>query len=414
MEPEYRLDALLSQREQWNGSRRAASGAPSDDELAPLVAVVDRLSALRSANPAPAFARTLEAQLRSRADSLRAVGTMGAVRTPAERSPTGQQSTALPPGLRRLRPVLAAHPIQRMPRVVWPALAAAVVLALIVGTYAAAANAEPGSPLYGVKRAEQSVQVQIAPNDATRVQLHLQAADEALSQLNAAARSHDNGAYSTALATLHDEAAAASQTLETVPAGGDHDVLATQVSDLQTRMRQDLAANLSLVNWQNRLSTTTALGGLGVAAPHVSAVSVIRTGGDGHVDGAGGGIGGSTGDGHGSQPRADQVTVSGSGFRPGATLVVDGHAVGKVVAITVTPTQIVALVQDENVEHAHNIGVNNPDGTAAQTANIHVQDTQGDGGSGDDQHPGATPTATKSATPTATPTATPGDHGGGG
>ncbi len=409
MEPEYRLDALLSQRERWNGSRRAASGGTTDDELAPLVAAADRLAVLRGANPAPAFARTLEAQLRSRADHLRAVGAVGAA---VERPPTGQQSTALPPALRRLRPVLAAHPIQRVPRVVWPALAAAAMLALVVGTYTAAANAGPDSPLYVVKRAEQSVQVQIARNDAARVQLHLQAADEALNQADAAARSHDNGTYGTALATLRYEASAASQTLATVPAGSDYDALAAQVSDLQTRMRQDLAADLSFINWQNRVNTTTALGGLGVAAPHVSAVTIIRAGGDGH----GGSTGDGSGDGHGLQPPADQVTVSGSGFRPGATLVVDGHAAGKVVAITVTPTQIVALVQDENIEHAQHIGVSNPDGTAAETTknNIHVQDAQGDGGTGDDKHPGATPTATKTATPTATPTATSGDHGGGG
>jgi hypothetical protein len=403
MEPEYRLDALLS--EQWNGSRRAAPGAPSDDELAPLVVAVDRLTALRRANPAPAFARTLETQLRSRADHLRAVaaaGAAGAAGAPAERSPTSQSSTALPPALRRLRPVLAERPIQRVPRAVWPALAAAAVLALVFGTYTAAANAGPDSPLYVVRRVEQGVQLQIAPNDAARVQLHVQAANEALGQLNAAARRHDNGAYSIALGTLREEAAAASHMLTTIPAGADADALATQLSDLQTRMRQDLAADLSFVNWQNRLSTTTALGGLDVAAPHVSAVSVIRTGSDGRGDGTGTGEG--SGDSHGSQPRTDQVTVSGSGFRPGAMLMVDGRAAGKVIAITVTPTQIVALVQDENVEHAQYIGVSNPDGTAAQTKNIHVQDRPDDGGNGDDKHPGATPTVTI--------TATPGGHGG--
>jgi len=405
MEPEYRLDALLSERERWNGSRRAASGPASDDELAPLVAAAGRLATLRSANPAPDFARTLETQLRSRADHLRTVAAAGAARAAGaseERSPTSQPSTALPPALRRLRPVLAAHPIQRVPRAVWPALAAVAVLALVFGTYTAAANAGPDSPLYAVRRVEQGVQVQFAPNDATRVQLHLQAADEALDQLNAAARSRDNGSYSTALGTLREEAAAASHTLTTIPAGVNADALAAQLSDLQTRMRQDLATDLSFVNWQNRLSTTAALGGLGVAAPHVSAVSVIRTGSDGRGDG--------TGDSHGSQPRTDQVTVSGSSFRPGATLMVDGRAAGKVIAITVTPTQIVALVQDDNVEHAQYIGVSNPDGTAAQTKNIHVQDGQGDGGNGDDKHPGATPTVTK----TATPTATPGGHDGGG
>jgi hypothetical protein len=185
-------------------------------------------------------------------------------------------------------------------------------------------------------------------------------------------------------------------------------------------MRQELAGDLSSIDWQNRLSTTSALGDLGVAVPRVGAVAVVRQGGNGSGDNGGsdaggdtekaGGSNGSSGSGSGSP--VDQVIVSGGGFAPGATLMVDGRAPAKVLAITLTPTRLVALVQDESVEHAHHIGVSNPDGTAAQSAGgPSVQGGQDDGGG--DKHPTATPSH---GTPTrGTPTQTPdGGHGGDG
>jgi hypothetical protein len=350
-----RLDTLLSQgqRERKAGSPRSlGSRAPADDELRPLLAVADRLTPLAKTMPQPAFRRDTGAKVISRAKRQRA-----------------------------LRITLRLAPA-----------AAAAVLALTLGVYTAAAQVGPDNPLYSVHRTVENVQAQLpGQSQQDRVGLHLQDAYEALSQLDAAARNHDNAAYNTALSSLLSEVSDANKTLSTIPAGSNYDALSAQVSALQARMRQDLAANLRSINWPNRLSTTTALGGLGVAVPQVSAAQIVRLGGAGN---------GGNGGGHGSSPPIEQVTVSGSGlgFEPGEApaLVIDSHIVDRAAKITMTsPTQLTAQLADENIEHAHSIGISYPDGYAAQTMNITTQDGQDNGGDGGGEHPTVTPSTTK-------------------
>jgi hypothetical protein len=415
MEPEDRLDALLAaSARRWRATADASSDAALPDEaLTPLLAAADRLGDLRHAAPAPDFARTLGEQLRARTEHLRDVQALAAERRAAERlaaerSQQGQRSQGRAPERRDRRmpgalPIAARaarRPTTLIPLPTWAlrtALAAAAVFVLAFGVtvYAAIAQVGPDNPLYVVSRAVQNVQEQVASSQADRTQLSLNHAGEALQQLDAAAQRHDNGGYATALKTLNDELAAANQALASVSAGSDHDALAGQLSDLQAQVRHDLAADLANVNWDNRLSTTNTLGALGVGVPHVTAATVVQQG-DEHDGGQPGGQ-------PGSGQHGDQVTVTGSGFAPGAVLVIDGHA-ARVVTITVGPSQLIAVVADEGAEQAHSIGISNPDGTAAQTTHITVHKPSDGGDNGDGGHPGATPTPS--------PTGTPGDHGG--
>ena len=89
--------------------------------------------------------------------------------------------------------VLAPRP--RRPFFEWsflrPALAvAALVLAVAWGTTSAAAASLPGDPLYGLKRAQEDVQVALTFNDVARMQLLSDLADRRLAELAEIAQQH--------------------------------------------------------------------------------------------------------------------------------------------------------------------------------------------------------------------------------
>ncbi len=269
----------------------------------------------------------------------------------------------------------------RTPPILWPLLAASILLALGAGTFSATAMAGPSSPLYGIHRSVENAQARLASSQAQRAQLHMQYATEALKDLDAAAKTGDQTGYATALATLQSETTAAKQSAAKVAASSDADALATQLNALHTQTWQDLAANLRLLNWNNRIATTLALGGLGARAPHVNAVTITQQAGPAQGNGQ-----------HGANS-AEQVIVSGSGFEAGASLVANGQPAGQVSALVVTPSQIVATVSPGAIDSAQSIGVSNPDGTAAQTSAI---SRQADNDNGNTKHQSATPTASPS------------------
>jgi hypothetical protein len=64
-----------------------------------------------------------------------------------------------------------------------------------------------------------------------------------------------------------------------------------------------------------------------------------------------------------------RITVSGSGFAPGAVLLVNGQPAGTI--ISNTPTTLVAQITgDDSSSVPSAIGVANPDDTAAETSSI--------------------------------------------
>lgn len=401
-----RLDTLLSASGQPNTSL-----LPDDEDaraLAPLLAAAERLAPLREAQPSARFADQVERQMLARAAAghmpnapTRASGTTAMTDEDGE-APTvpvfvpngvpavdGEAPTRLdmtiPLWSRAARTEQAgtARRARRGTRLpVWARMlaAACMLLALGSGLFVAAANAQPGTPLFGLHRAEQWVQVVLA-SPADKARLHLQYAGDALAALDSAVARHSGDpAYSGALDTLRTELAAATSAIAALPAGQTHDTLAAQLATLQQRARPDLRAALPSLGWDDRVATTATLGALGENVPRVSGAAIHAIAGqDGQT---------AQGTTHGTRPV--QIVVSGSAFAAGARLVINGQPVGTVLAVT-DGTLVAQVSLDPAAAHIVSIGVENPDGTAAQTTDV---------GHG----------AAVTATPL--PTATPTHHGG--
>ena len=404
-----RLDALLS-ASGWPN----AFPLPDDDDaraLAPLLAAAQRLAPLREAQPSARFADELEHRVLAHAASGRtpyapttATGTAaadadGAAPTAPMLVPNGvpavdddgeaptRRDMTVPLWSRAPRTAQAglARPARRGANLpVWArALAAAcVLLALGSGLFAAGANAQPGSPLFGLHRVEQWARVSLAsPED--RARLHLQYAGDALAALDRAVAQHSGDpSFAGALDTLRSELAAASSSIAALPAGQTHDTLAAQLATLQQRARDDLRAALPSLGWGDRVATTAALGVLGERVPHITGAAIHAIAGQDGQDGQS-----AQGATHGAGARPVQIVVSGGGFAAGARLVIDGQSAGTVLAVT-DGTLIAQVSLDPTAAHIASIGVENPDGTAAQTTDV--------------AH-GAAVTATPMVAPTATP-----------
>lgn len=263
--------------------------------------------------------------------------------------------------------------------------AACLLLALGSGLFAAAANAQPGSPLFGLHRAEQWARVTLA-SPADKARLHLQYASDALAALDRAAAQHSGDpAYAGALDTLRTELAASASAIAALPAGQTHDTLAAQLAALQQRARDDLRAALPGLGWDDRVATTTVLGGLGERVPLITSATIHEIAAQ-SAQGAQAAHGAHT----------VQIVVNGSGFAAGARLVVNGQPAGTVLVAT-GDTLVAQVSLDPSVARVSAIGVQNLDGTAAQTTAI--------------SH-GAAFTPTPAMTPTATPTRRGGGRGG--
>ena len=375
MHPDDQVDALLSQR---LGELPAASPSPPnprdaesfDSELE----AAARLGPLRDAAPLPGFADRLEQRLLALADTQRERTMPG--RELARTS--GQQSAA--PAPRLLRPIPGR---QRLARLVWPAVAAALVLLATTGVFSGAAAAGPGSPLYGLHRWEQGISADLSANPADQVRLHLRFARDSLRAAGGATSpTLDAQAFHDAVQTFNDEQRAASAGLGLLREGAERDSLTRQLSDLQATARTDLRAWLFALDWTARVFTTGVLGDIGdQGLPHITDVSILRISHDGNY--------------------IWYCTAHGSGFAPGAVMLIDGRQMG--VIASYSPTTVSAeLSVSRSVALPTSIGVGNPDGTAAATSNLTSQV-----GNDDDLQP------TPQATDTSHDGSGSGDEGGG-
>jgi hypothetical protein len=248
------------------------------------------------------------------------------------------------------RPGRTVRRARRAPWRVWTALAAVLLLTLTVTTFAVAANASPGSALYGVRRWQEDARTNLAGSDAERAKLHIQYATDALDALDAAVTQHASAnVYSEALGRFTDEFRQANDALAQVPAGGDYDSLSASLSDLRTRGRTDLRVALPALGWPERITTTSALGDLGETVLTVQQVSGVRSG-------------------YGVTS-IWTLTITGSGFQSGAILLVRQRPAGHV--LSVTSTRLVAqLPAGEEDSLPHDIGIGNSDNTAASTGQV--------------------------------------------
>jgi hypothetical protein len=349
MQPEDRLDALLTlPRPPVPGS------VGSDPELAPLLDAARQVGALAAARPDPRYAETLRARMLARATELR-------LAQPARLPAAGRDPRRL------LRAALGAPTRQSL-------VAAAVLLAALgAGTLTVAAAAPPGSPLFGLHRAEQGIRVAAAGDSGAQTRLHLQYARQWLAAVHDAARQHGDDSYLSALQALREEDGAAASALATLPAGADRQALAGQLAHLRAEEGATLGAALASIGWPERIPTTQALAALGVSVLHITTAKL--------------------------DPKDDtwRITITGAGFQPGAVLLLDGQAVTATTQISAT--QLTARVpRGHDRAMPHTLGIGNPDGTAASAitlvSNSGGQDEQGTPGS-DENQPGqhTTPTA---------------------
>ncbi|HEX6819903.1 MAG TPA: hypothetical protein VF120_16120, partial [Ktedonobacterales bacterium] len=316
MQPEDKLDILLSLRVE-NGRR--TSQPPTNelneldeltmlnghDGLQPLLDAADRLTELGSAEPSVDFTARLEAQLFAQADYEREraaepVALGNDATTLSASDPAALPTGDLPPSLGSdtptlpgiewpilpeeateadimpfQRPVSAPRRRARRTRLLWPVLAATLLLAIGSTIFSAAASAGPGTLLYGLHRWEQNVQVSMASSASDRTRLHLGYAQDALTALNAAVARHEAEAvYDDALATFRDEMSAAAANLAGVSGGSERDTLSAQLGQLQTQGRADLRVALASLPWPERVATTSALGEIGGDVLHVTQASL--------------------------------------------------------------------------------------------------------------------------------------------
>jgi len=347
---EGRVDALLDLRLSSGGSGTVTPSEEADDVVSALAAA-DRLIGLRSVEPNRLFALDLETQLLARAGAL-------AVTTPAAETAADRQDT------RSRGPVthLASWwRVGRRGRSLWPIVAAAsLALVLGVGTLSVVVEeAGPGSPLYALHRWELGVQVQLAGSPAEKAQLHLQNARDALNALNVAVEHHEGDpVYSDALATLTAEDHDAATTVAALPSGAEHTSLAAQLDSLHQQEIPDLYAALPVIGWNDQLATTQALGNLGAVVPRVTAVTLEQTGS--------------------GVSRGWRVTITGSGFEPGAELVGRGGTVIGQVISGGSIQLVVDITSSERHLLTKDAGVRNPDSTAAALARL-TDDSNGQG-----------------------------------
>ncbi|HKW23957.1 MAG TPA: IPT/TIG domain-containing protein [Ktedonobacterales bacterium] len=370
MLPEDRLDTLLSLRvaEQRGQSERLVDyDIREAGDLEPLLAAADRVTDLADEEPSEDFAARLEAIFLSHAAHLRERDGIAPLPILAPPPLMGNDEPTLPsmlsggewaaalghgtwtetaPGNRGYR---GANRQTVWRRLLWPALAATLLLAIGMTTFTAAALAGPGSPLYGLHKWEQNLQVNITGSAADRTQLHISNAQDALLALNSAVASHQTGTtYDDALAAFRDEARAATTSLDNVPAGGERDALTAQLDQLHTKGIADLHTALPLLSWPQRVETTGALSEIGDQVLTVTQANMVYSEHGQHLW---------------------TITVSGSGFQPGAVLLMNGQPVNA--TTTVTPTKLIAQMPgDDSAPRPGSIGVGNPDNTAAATTSI--------------------------------------------
>lgn len=393
MHAEDRLDALLSDVATFDVRHTQLSHHEPD--VAPLLRAAAQLRPLSAQLPDVDFAHSLEARLIERTSVLRSASTFqpGAVQhdapTLAGRARPADDDAPTLPGIISISDARAGgHPwpvaqpginTQRArrrggrARIWWPAVAAALLIVIGGGTLTAAASAGPGSPLFALHQLERGVQANISsPTD--RVRADLQASDAALAALNMATSQHgasDDSAYTDALSQLLNEQQAATHDLADVPSGADHDALSAQVRDAQARARASLHASLrasGVLSWGNRLAASSGLNALGESVTVVASARVELATSDGDSSGS---------TSHGGDARW-RVTLTGTGFLPGATLILNGQPV-RTELVTVTADQLIAIARPDSDAQQFgssrsitSVGVLNSDGTAAETTHVDV------------------------------------------
>ena len=360
MTPEERLDRLLELREQ---------GAPrlpmTSEDLAARVAAADALARLQAIDAPPEVDARLEARIRARARQLA--------------RPNGEE-------LPVPRPLEHSHHTHRfLLRRAWvTALGmAAVLILLCVGILAAAASSLPGDPLYSLKQFEHQVRLSFASDQQNRAELAIGQLHGGLADLSTVINEgRGDDVIQQALDAVAAETRESQEAVASVPAGTEQAVAQRDLASALAEEKQTLRSGLAHIDWPLRLAFTQQLGALGEAVPTVTQVDV-------------------------QHPSTNTVTITltGTNFASGALLTINGIPKGSVSKNAPT-TLVVALNASDWPKGQVAVGVQNPDGTAAQiTLKAGSDDNDQDS---DDQPRQGTPGATS------TPGGDDGEDDGGG
>ena len=360
MTPEERLDRLLELREQ---------GAPrlplTSEDLAARIAAAAALEQLQAFDAPPEVDARLESLIRARARQL-------------AHQQGGELPVPRPPERRH------AHRFFSLRRGWGMALGiAAALLLLCVGVITAAASSLPGDPLYGLKQFEHQVRLSFASDQQDRAELATSQLQSGLADLNTVINERrGDDAIQQALDAVAAETRESQAAVASIPAGTEQAAAQRDLASVLAEEEQTLRSGLAHIDWPLRLAFTQQLGALGEAVPTVTQVDV-------------------------QHPSTSTVTITltGTNFASGALLTINGIPKGSVSKNAPT-TLVVALNASDWPKGQVAVGVQNPDGTAAQiTLKAGGDDNDQDG---DDQPRQGTPGATS------TPGGDDGEDDGGG
>ncbi|WP_192902188.1 DUF5667 domain-containing protein [Micromonospora globbae] len=158
-----RAERFAQLLDEANGGRRHHTRSRVDDQLAPLVAVGQRLTAERpTVEVDPKFRTSLRAMLVATAEREG----VGVAATGAATEPAGERTS----GTRSLLPAVTARRARARGAILIGVASGAIAVS---GISAASENAVPGDALYGMKRSTERAQLALASSDMSRGQLFL-------------------------------------------------------------------------------------------------------------------------------------------------------------------------------------------------------------------------------------------------
>jgi hypothetical protein len=312
--------------------------APFQDE-AMLRAAADDVRRLHQISVPADFAAKLEARVRARARAL--------ARTPPSAPTPGQRWSHLPP-------------VQRA-AIIGGSSFVALLLLLGIIIYGAA-NSLPGDWLYGLKQFGESIALSQAHTPAAKAQVAVGQLHGALADVRAEIRDHRSDAdIDAALAVVISDTKTATSLTNAISGQADRTAAKAQLTQALGDEQQTLRQALPQLDWPLRLDFTAQLGAIGAAVPQIASVTVGQTA-------------------EGKVP----LQIHGSDFSSGAVVVLDGATVGAPQSLAATQLTIAipAALWDGR---DHSVGVQNPDGTAAEIAVTNTSHGHGN------PHPTATP-----------------------
>ena len=322
MKPEEYLDRLIEKHE--NGMEPLPV---INDEVTASLAAAHALARLNEIDIPPNFARKLELSIRSRARDL-------------ARQNNNSFSTTRPLSIPR-----SPRPQRSQPRHAWITalgIAAALLLAC-VGILTASARSLPGDALYSLKQAEEQFTLNFTNNPQDRVNAQINQLHSTLTDLDtvvSAGRGDD--AIRQALNTITNKTNNIRTAVAALPPGASRDTAQRNLNNVLGEEDQTVRHLLNQVDWPTRLAFTGQLGALGDPVPTVTHITTLV-----------------------QSNRTLLITLTGTNFAPGAFLVMDGQQAGIVTGNTQGQLSVI-ISNATGLFGEHEIGVLNPDGTAAQ------------------------------------------------